>query len=177
MPSGWKPLIKLPLYLRIITYALFFIGLVLIYVPAQILTWTGIAAPSKFAVQRIAGALLGGFGGAITLWCILVFAMTGGGTPAPFDPPGRLVVEGPYRYVRNPMYVGAALTLAGAALFWDAWPLLVYAVLFLLVAHLFIITYEEPTLRRSFGRTYEDYCRHVRRWWPHPAPHHDAGDA
>ena len=68
--------------------------------------------------------------------------------------------------VRNPMYLGAALALAGAALFYPSFALLVYAGLFLLASHLFVIWYEEPTLRRTFRGEYEVYCRRVRRWLP-----------
>jgi protein-S-isoprenylcysteine O-methyltransferase Ste14 len=64
------------------------------------------------------------------------------------------------------MYVGAGLALAGAALFYEWWPLMSYSVVFLLAAHLFVVWYEEPTLRQTFGQEYEAYCRQVRRWWP-----------
>jgi len=76
------------------------------------------------------------------------------------------VIQGPYRFVRNPMYIGAGLTLAGAALFYGSLRLLSYAFLFLLATHLFVVSYEEPTLRRTFGEEYEAYCREVRRWCP-----------
>ncbi len=66
------------------------------------------------------------------------------GTPAPFDPPRQLVVAGPYRMVRNPMYLGAALALAGAALFYRSWALLLYCAAFLLITHLFVVGYENP---------------------------------
>lgn len=66
------------------------------------------------------------------------------------------------------MYVGAGLALAGAALFYQSLPLLGYTVLFALVTHLFVVGYEEPTLRRTFGQEYEAYWRRVRRWWPRP---------
>ena len=68
--------------------------------------------------------------------------------------------------VRNPMYLGAALALAGAALFYPSLALLAYAGLFLLATHLFVIWYEEPTLKRTFRGEYEAYCRRVRRWLP-----------
>jgi protein-S-isoprenylcysteine O-methyltransferase Ste14 len=105
-------------------------------------------------------------GAALAVWCILSFAFLGRGTPAPFDPPRRLVLRGPYRYVRNPMYLGAALALAGAALFYRSGALLAYTGAFLLVMHAFVVWYEEPTLRRTFGESYEAYRRQVRRWLP-----------
>jgi protein-S-isoprenylcysteine O-methyltransferase Ste14 len=64
------------------------------------------------------------------------------------------------------MYIGAGLALVGAAVFYGSWPLLGYAGLFFLVTHLFVVTYEEPTLRRTFAQEYELYCGRVRRWWP-----------
>ncbi|MBI1815880.1 MAG: hypothetical protein HYR72_12950 [Deltaproteobacteria bacterium] len=68
--------------------------------------------------------------------------------------------------MRNPMYIGAGLALAGAALFYESLPLLGYAGLFILATHVFVMWYEEPTLRQTFGQEYEAYCRQVRRWWP-----------
>jgi len=71
-----------------------------------------------------------------------------------------------YRFVRNPMYIGAGLALAGAALFYGSLPLLGYTAVFFLATHLFVLWYEEPTLRRSFGPEYDAYSRQVKRWWP-----------
>ena len=109
---------------------------------------------------------MGVVGGALALWCIVAFAVVGKGTPAPFDPPRRLVVQGPYRYVRNPMYIGAALALSGAAIFYRSIPLLVYLSLFLVVTHVFVVWYEDPTLARLFGDDYLAYRARVRRWLP-----------
>ena len=80
--------------------------------------------------------------------------------------PRRLVVRGPYRYARNPMYLGAGAALAGVALYFGSRAVLAYAVLFLVVAHVFVVAYEEPGLRRRFGPDYEAYCGRVRRWIP-----------
>jgi protein-S-isoprenylcysteine O-methyltransferase Ste14 len=112
------------------------------------------------------GIVTGCVGAAAALWCIFTFAFIGKGTPAPFDPPRRLVIQGPYRFVRNPMYIGAGLALAGAALFYQSWTLLLYTGLFFLATHLFVVVYEEPTLRRTFGAEYEAYCNRVGRWRP-----------
>jgi protein-S-isoprenylcysteine O-methyltransferase Ste14 len=152
--------------LRAVTYAALFIGLVLIYLPGRFLSWSDIIRPAVIGTPQIAGMVVGGVGAALALWCIFAFAFIGKGTPAPFDPPRRLVIRGPYRFVRNPMYIGAGLALAGAALFCQSWALLVYTGLFLLVTHLFVVLYEEPTLRRTFGPQYEAYCRRIRRWCP-----------
>lgn len=151
---------------RAITYSALFIGLLLIYVPARLLSWSGIVRPSAVEAPQVAGMVIGGAGAAVALWCIFTFVSVGRGTPAPFDPPRRLVIHGPYRFVRNPMYIGAGLALAGAALFYESLPLLAYPGLFLLATHLFVVWYEEPALRRTFGQEYEAYCGRVRRWWP-----------
>jgi protein-S-isoprenylcysteine O-methyltransferase Ste14 len=153
-------------FVRAVTYAALFIGLLLIYVPARVLSWSGIVRPAATEWQQVAGMVTGAAGAAVALWCILTFASIGRGTPAPFDPPRRLVIRGPYRFVRNPMYLGAGLALASAALFYESLPLLGYAGLFFLATHIFVVCYEEPTLRRTFGQEYEAYCRQVRRWWP-----------
>jgi len=152
--------------IRALTYATLFVGLVLVYLPARLLTWSGIARPSVMGWPQIGGVVIGSAGALIALSCVWAFAWIGRGTPAPFDPPRRLVVRGPYRFVRNPMYIGAALALAGAALIYKSAALAGFAAGFLLVAHLFVVLYEEPTLRRMFGVEYESYCRRVHRWRP-----------
>src|SRR6266496_634905 len=91
---------------RAVTYAALFIGLVLIYVPARLLSWSGIVRPAAIEMPQVAGMVIGAAGAAVALWCIYAFASIGRGTPAPFDPPSRLVIQGPYRFVRNPMYIG-----------------------------------------------------------------------
>src|SRR6185295_15862711 len=143
---------------RATAYSALFIGLLLLFLPARIVSSTGITQPSALGAAQVAGMLLGAAGAALALACILTFVFVGRGTPAPFDPPRRLVVQGPYRHVRNPMYLGAVLALAGAALFYQSIPLLSYAALFLVVMQLFVLLYEEPTLRRTFEQDYEAYC-------------------
>ena len=151
---------------RAVTYSVLFIGLLLIFLPDRILSSTGIIQPAAIGAWQVTGMLLGAAGATLALTCILTFVFVGRGTPAPFDPPRRLVVRGPYRLVRNPMYLGAGLALAGAALFYQSSPLAGYAGLFLLITHMFVVLYEEPTLRRTFDGDYEAYCRRVDRWWP-----------
>jgi protein-S-isoprenylcysteine O-methyltransferase Ste14 len=155
-------------FIRAVAYAALFIGLVLVFLPAQLLSPPGIARPETIGPPQVVGMVVAVGGGAIALWCILSFAVVGRGTPAPFDPPRRLVVRGPYAAVRNPMYIGAGLALGGASLFYESLPLLGYTAAFFLVTHLFVVLYEEPTLRRTFGTAYESYCRQVKRWWPRP---------
>jgi protein-S-isoprenylcysteine O-methyltransferase Ste14 len=152
--------------IRAITYATLFIGFLLVFLPARVLSMSGIAQPASFGAAQTGGLVVAASGACLALWCIFTFLVVGRGTPAPFDPPRRLVVVGPYGCVRNPMYIGAALALSGAALFYESWELLAYAGAFLLVTHLFVVAYEEPTLRDTFGPPYLQYCGRVRRWWP-----------
>jgi len=151
---------------RALTYATLFVGLLLIYVPTRVLSWSGIVRPTAIEGPQIAGLIVGSTGAAVALWCVFAFASIGRGTPAPFDPPRRLVTRGPYRFVRNPMYIGAGLALAGATLFYESVSLLAYGGMFLIASHVFVVWYEEPALRRMFGSEYETYRRRVRRWRP-----------
>ena len=151
---------------RAITYATLFIGFVLVFLPAQALSIAGVTRPARFGAFQLAGLMAGSTGAAVAIWCVLTFAVLGRGTPAPFDPPRRLVVRGPYKYVRNPMYLGAGAALVGAALFYETSALWAYAAGFLVLMHLVVVLYEEPALRRTFGEDYEAYSRQAHRWWP-----------
>ncbi len=136
------------------------------FLPGRVLLWSGIVAPVSIGVAQVAGIVIAASGAVLALSCIVTFIVIGSGTPAPFDPPRRLVVVGPYRLVRNPMYIGAGLVLAGAALFYESWALLGYCAAFAFTTHLFAVAYEEPTLRATFGAPYLRYCERVQRWWP-----------
>jgi protein-S-isoprenylcysteine O-methyltransferase Ste14 len=109
-------------------------------------------------------------GGAIYLRCAWDFSMFGRGTPGPWDAPQKLVVRGLYRYVRNPMYLGVGLVGLGEAVLFNSLAIVWYVITFWGCTHLFIVFYEEPTLRGKFGAEYEEYCRRVRRWWPRLPP-------
>jgi protein-S-isoprenylcysteine O-methyltransferase Ste14 len=153
---------------RALTYAALFVSIVPVFLPAQLLAWSGGVRPAAIHVPQIVGMAVGFGGGALALWCVITFAIVGRGTPLPFDPPRRLVVRGPYRFVRNPMAIGVSLALIGAGLFYESVGLFAFTVLFVLAIHLLVVGYEEPTLRRLFGEEYEAYLRRVRRWWPRP---------
>ena len=105
-------------------------------------------------------------GTAIALSCVVVFVTRGRGTPAPFDPPRRFVAGGPYRYVRNPMYLGAILSLLGSGLAVGSPAIILLAGGFWLLAHTFVLVYEEPALERRFGAEYVRYRARVNRWLP-----------
>lgn len=112
---------------------------------------------------RAVGIVPMGAGIGIYLWCVWEF-VKGQGTPAPIDPPKELVVGGLYRYTRNPMYVGMTSILAAEAILFSSAVMAGYAAAAFVVFHLFILGYEEPTLRKKFGPSYEAYCRTVPRW-------------
>ena len=151
---------------RAVTYSTLFIGFLLVFLPARILSRAGISRPDRIGISQVAGMLIVLFGALLAAWCILTFVVIGRGTPAPFDPPRRLVANGPYGFVRNPMYVGALFTLAGAALFYQSCSLLLYCAFFGLTLHILVLAYEEPTLRETFGAEYDAYCHQVPRWVP-----------
>jgi protein-S-isoprenylcysteine O-methyltransferase Ste14 len=98
------------------------------------------------------------------------FVFEGLGTPAPIAPPQRLVVGGFYRYVRNPMYVGVVSVIVGQALLLGDVRLLWYGAILWLGFHLFVLVYEEPTLRQMFGESYIIFCANVPRWIPRLVP-------
>jgi protein-S-isoprenylcysteine O-methyltransferase Ste14 len=138
---------------------------VTIYLPYWLLA--GCTGAPPLGALRYAGLLPLAVGVCIELWCAWDFATKGRGTPAPFDPPKELVVRGLYRRVRNPMYVGVLCILLGEALLFASLTLAAYAVLVFILFNLFVLLYEEPTLRRKFGADYERYSASVPRWLPH----------
>lgn len=122
--------------------------------------------PTLEPARLLVASPLFALGVAVYFWCLWDFAVTGRGTPAPIDPPRELVVRGLYRHVRNPMYLGVLLIIAGwTVLVWSG-RVLEYGVVVALFFHLFVWLVEEPLLRRRFGAAYEAYCRSVRRWLP-----------
>ncbi|HJY87060.1 MAG TPA: isoprenylcysteine carboxylmethyltransferase family protein [Candidatus Acidoferrales bacterium] len=112
------------------------------------------------------GVILGMLGGILALVCAGAFIVRGRGTPAPFDAPREFVAVGPYRYVRNPMYIGGLTAIAGFALYLHSVSILLLCLVVFLLVHLFVLFYEEPALRAKFGAGYEAYCRTVSRWVP-----------
>jgi len=105
-------------------------------------------------------------GALLYLACVRVFAVVGRGTPGPWDAPRSLVVVGPYRWVRNPIYLAAFTVVLGEAWLVLSTSLVVYAVVMVIFVNLWVIGYEEPHLRRRFGDSYREYQRTVRRWIP-----------
>lgn len=114
----------------------------------------------------VPGVVIAACGAVLTLWCVVAFALVGRGTPAPFDAPREFVAAGPYRYVRNPMYIGGMIVIAGVGLILRSPSAVAVVVLFAGVFHTFVVLYEERALESRFGQSYLRYKSSVRRWLP-----------
>ena len=150
------------LFLKNLLFTVFVPGTVAVYLPWIISRDQSFAggAGTAFALLLFAA------GGAIYFWCLWDFASFGRGTPAPIDAPKSLVIRGLYRYTRNPMYVGVLTVILGWVVLFAALKLLVYCACVGLCFQLFIVYYEEPQLRRTFGGSYDEYLARVGRWLP-----------
>lgn len=126
-------------------------------------------SPEPRAVRALGAALIA-VGAVLLVSCFARFALVGRGTPAPVAPPDRLVVTGAYAHVRNPMYVALVALILGQAAFLPDLRLVGYAAAVWLTTHLFVLAYEEPTLRRSFPQDYEAFFAAVPRWIPRLTP-------
>lgn len=135
-------------------------------IPFLISGWPSPAA----APLSVLGTVLVILGIVLTLECFVRFVRQGGGTPAPLAPTERLVVSGPYRWVRNPMYVGMVSVILGQAALFSSLQLLVYGLAVWLILSLIVLVYEEPTLRRTFPLEYAAYFGAVPRWRPRLRP-------
>jgi protein-S-isoprenylcysteine O-methyltransferase Ste14 len=141
-------------------------GTVVVYVPYVLSRWTvgnpffGASAVRWLGLALIVCAL------PVFFDFVTRFVREGRGTPAPIAPPRHLVVNGTFRYVRNPGYVAVVALLLGQALLFGSPTVLLYTLVVALAFHVFVVLYEEPTLRRQFGAEYEAYCRTVPRWLP-----------
>lgn len=102
----------------------------------------------------------------IIIWCSMDFIRTGRGTPAHLDPPRELVINGLYRYVRNPIYSAALLVQIGYILWFASRYLILYFLLFFLAFYVLVVFIEEPVLKNTFGGAYEEYGKKVPRWMP-----------
>jgi protein-S-isoprenylcysteine O-methyltransferase Ste14 len=133
-------------------------------VPWLITGWAG--SPAGIDVLDVAGAVVTALGTALVVVCFVLFVRDGHGTPAPVAPTEELVVRGPYRVVRNPMYVGVAAAIAGQTLAFRSPALTGWLIVFLFAVTSFVKLYEEPTLSERFGSPYDRYRREVPGWWP-----------
>jgi protein-S-isoprenylcysteine O-methyltransferase Ste14 len=141
-------------------------GVVTVAVPALIVWSTG----ATIGLLGLLGLPLIALGLLLIVRTIALFAEVGRGTLAPWDPTTRLVVRGPYRYVRNPMISGVLFVLLGEAALFGSLPLLAWFALVLAVNAVYLPLVEEPGLERRFGDDYERYRAHVPRWIPRLRP-------
>ena len=150
------------LFLRNLVFTIVVPGLGAVFVPWWILTRPDVPAePTAWL-----GVAVIGVGALLYLRCAWIFAVVGRGTPGPWDAPRRIVSVGLYRWVRNPIYLATLLVVLGEAWLFVSLPLLLYAGAMAIAFHLFVIAYEERTLRRRFGDAYLEYLRTVPRWIP-----------
>ncbi|MBV8216502.1 MAG: isoprenylcysteine carboxylmethyltransferase family protein [Verrucomicrobia bacterium] len=145
-------------------------GTVIGLIPWWISKWKVQPMPHGFLLVRLFGALVLGTSFLVLLDAFVRFALQGIGTPAPVLPTRHLVVTGFYRHVRNPMYVAVVSAIIGQSMILGNLDLVLYAALVWLVSHLFVVVYEEPTLRRKFGDEYVEFCDSVPRWIPRLRP-------
>jgi protein-S-isoprenylcysteine O-methyltransferase Ste14 len=169
MSGDWASSSAAWLALRSLLWTILLPGVVAGYVPWR---FFGLRqAEITFSPSHLPGLLCVGVGIVLLAACIFEFARSGRGTLSPIDPPRRLVVRGLYRYVRNPMYLSVTMILLGEVLLTGLRALAVYWALWFVAANLFVIGYEEPTLHRLFGPSYEEYRRNVGRWLPRRPSH------
>jgi protein-S-isoprenylcysteine O-methyltransferase Ste14 len=138
-------------------------GLFALYIPLTLLRSGPQIETGVISLLAIPLWLIGGL---IILQCFWDFTFKGRGTPVPTDPPKELVITGPYHHIRNPIYVGVMLIFLGHFLWFGYWTLLTYMVFAFIGVHVFVVLYEEPTLKRKFGAAYEEYLKKVPRWIP-----------
>ena len=140
-------------------------GTVAVVVPAILVAAGGADVE---AVRVVLGAPFVAAGFAMWVWTVRLFARIGRGTLAPWDPTERLVVEGPYAHVRNPMITGVLSVLVGEALVLGSTAIAIWAAVFAVINHVFFLVYEEPSVERRFGDEYRRYKEQVPRWIPRP---------
>jgi protein-S-isoprenylcysteine O-methyltransferase Ste14 len=157
MPPRFWPIFNTLLFTVVVP------GTVAILIPRWLLG--GFSRPEGGVLSWIGGILFL-LGAASYFRCAWEFAVRGLGTPAPIAPTKFLVTTALHAYVRNPMYLGVARAILGEAALFRSLHVAAYAGVMLLTAHVFVVFYEEPALRRQFGESYEEYRRNVPRWLP-----------
>jgi protein-S-isoprenylcysteine O-methyltransferase Ste14 len=157
-------------------------GTALVFVPAIILTLaenSGVSYQLATPDQRLfwLALLPAGVGLGLAVWTVRLFMKFGNGTPAPWDPPKKLVIRGPYRHVRNPMLSGALLILSAEALLFQSWPIAVWMLVFCIGNTVYFRFIEEKGLEKRFGDDYRKYKARVPRWIPRLQPWNPENDS
>lgn len=150
-------------------------GTVLVFVPAIILA---VSDHPHFSDQFLAphqilfwlALLPAGAGFGLAVWTVKLFMKFGDGTPAPWDPPQKLVIRGPYRHVRNPMITGVLLMLLAEAMLFRSWPIGLWMGIFFVANAIYFPLVEEKGLAKRFGDDYRSYKKNVPRWIPKLRP-------
>jgi protein-S-isoprenylcysteine O-methyltransferase Ste14 len=158
------------------TIVFFFVapGIVAGVIPWSLSGWQTNGLPGGWILTIIGGVLIAA--GLVALIASFArFALQGRGTPAPVAPTAELVTGGFYRYVRNPMYVAVLAIILGQALAFGSLAVLIYGVIVFGTVHAFVVAYEEPTLRDTYGASYDAYVAAVPRWIPRLTPWNDEG--
>ena len=153
-------------WLKTLLWSVFVPGTLTTLVPFFILRSSSESFSFNLSGFRYVGVIPILFGALLYFWCAWSFTFVGDGTPAPFDAPKKFVATEAYQFTRNPMYVACVSVLIGETIFFESAALLIYAFILFLIFHIWILIYEEPTLRKKFGSSYEEYCRKVSRWLP-----------
>jgi protein-S-isoprenylcysteine O-methyltransferase Ste14 len=148
-----------------------FVWFFAVSMPFRLADWDS----GPFSIKMGAMSLLGWIpmivGGCVFIWCYCLFVLIGQGTPWQFDPPKKLVIAGPYRFVRNPMEGSFLLIVLGEALLFASTAVLLYWLVGFALLHIRQVLIEEPALRTRFGRSYVLHCRSVPRWVPRLKPY------
>jgi len=158
------------LVVRILIFTVLIPGTVLVYIPLWILRHRPPATSPAAGILRGLGIPFGlpllAIGVFVYAVCAWDFGARGQGTPGPYDPPRKLVRNRLYSRVRNPMYIGVTTVLVGEVLVFASRTLAEYTCVIFAACYLFVLTFEEPYLRRKFGASYQEYCRQTPRWIP-----------
>ena len=150
-------------------------GTVLVFVPIIILA----VAHNTYFSHQIAtpeqvlfwlALLPAGIGLGLAVWTVRLFTKFGDGTPAPWEPPQKLVIRGPYRHVRNPMITSVLFMLLAEAMLFQSWPLALWMGIFFVGNTVYFPLVEEKGLEKRFGNDYRIYKSHVPRWLPRTRP-------
>ena len=168
------------MFRRLLATVLILPGTALVLVPGLIL-WattdaeTGLTVAGPGDADLWIGLAVGLIGLGLAVWTVRLFVTRGEGTPAPWDPPRKLVVAGPYRHVRNPMITSVLLMLFGESLILQSSPIGAWLILFFVVNGVYFPLLEEKGLEKRFGDDYRRYKRNVPRWLPRLSPWNDLG--
>jgi protein-S-isoprenylcysteine O-methyltransferase Ste14 len=146
-------------------------GTVLVFIPAIILLIAkdsnlhhNITTPDQ--IRFWLALFIAVFGLIFSVWTATLFRKVGEGTPAPWDPPKKMVIRGPYRHVRNPMITSVLIILFAAAIFFQSWPIAFWMLVFFVGNTIYFPLVEEKGLENRFGEDYRKYKAQVPRWIP-----------